>query len=125
MAAHKNAESSFETVIRAPKAPSKKNATYITVDQFVETCRALVADYSNTHTDVKEVKGIKALSYGDVYIVWLCKTLQNHKGLFATPRADGLYFEITYDGDRGKFYFDVYEKVQHNTIDLNEFEFNE
>lgn len=123
MAMYKNVESSFETEIRNDKSSYvKRGATYITVDAFVEQCRHLVAKYINDHDDSIGKRGIRRLADSEVFVVWLSKTLQNHKGLFATPRSDGLYFEITYDGDKAKLYFDVYEKVQNNTIDLYEFD---
>lgn len=51
-----------------------------------------------------------------IYPVWLCKTLQNNKGLFSTTMSNGLYFEITYDGERCQFYFDVYKKIKNVAI---------
>ena len=54
------------------------------------------------------------VSYDDIYIVWMCKTLQNNKCLISTPIEDGLYFEITYNGDKKEFYFDVYKKQENH-----------
>ena len=49
-----------------------------------------------------------------LYIVWFSKTLQNWKALLSTDRHDGVYYEVTYNGDRGEAYVDVYQK-QYNT----------
>lgn len=46
----------------------------------------------------------------DFYIVWFNKTLQNWKALLSTDRADGLYFEVTYDGHQEQSYVDIYQK---------------
>ena len=51
-----------------------------------------------------------------VYNVWYCKTLQNHKGLFSTPVSDGMYYEITYNGDKDELYIDAYKKWENVII---------
>ena len=52
----------------------------------------------------------------DVYVVWTCKTLQNNKALLSTDRADGLYFEATYNGDKKELYLDAYRKEKNVCI---------
>lgn len=54
----------------------------------------------------------------DVFVVWQCKTLQNQKACLATPMRDGLYFEVTLNGDKGEIYLDVYEKIDNQKIML-------
>ncbi len=46
----------------------------------------------------------------DVFIVWKCKTIQNWKYIISTTRRDSRIFELTYNGDRGEWYVDVYKK---------------
>lgn len=36
----------------------------------------------------------------EVFDVWYCKTLQNHKALLSTTLFDGMYYELTYNGDK-------------------------
>lgn len=52
----------------------------------------------------------------DVYIVWFSKTLQNWKALVSTNVSDGLYYEVTYNGDKEESYLDVYEKISNHRI---------
>lgn len=52
----------------------------------------------------------------EVYIVWKCKTLQNWKWLISSTLADGMYYEVTYNGDKKEFYFDAYKKVENVCI---------
>lgn len=52
----------------------------------------------------------------DVYIVWKCKTLQNWKWLLSTTLEDGMYYEVTYNGDKKEFYLDAYSKVENRCI---------
>lgn len=48
----------------------------------------------------------------DVYVVWHCYILGNEKWLLATTLPDGMYYEVTYDKNEDKFYFDAYKKVE-------------
>ena len=54
----------------------------------------------------------------DVYVVWLSKTLQNGKALLSTTRPDGMYYEVTYNGDKNEFYVDAYKKVVNRRFGL-------
>lgn len=49
----------------------------------------------------------------EVYIVWCCKTLQNWKALVSTTLPDGMYYEVTYDGDKNCIYLDAYKKFEN------------
>ena len=40
----------------------------------------------------------------------MCKTLQNNKALVSTSLPDGMYYEITNNGDVHEIYMDVYKK---------------
>ncbi len=55
------------------------------------------------------------LTEDDIYIVWFSKTLQNWKALLSTDLHDGLYYEVTYNGDKHSAYVDTYKK-QSNTV---------
>lgn len=51
-----------------------------------------------------------------VYIVWQCKTLQNWKFLISTDIHDGMYYEVTYNGDKDEWYLDAYKKLENRCI---------
>ena len=51
-----------------------------------------------------------------VYIVWKCKALQNWKYLISSSLADGMYYEMTYNGDKKEWYLDAYKKVENRKI---------
>lgn len=80
---------------------------------FQPTCKSLVAEYVNRHLDVTDKVLIKP---EDVYVVWYAKTLQNAKALLSTPLPDGMYYEITYNGDKDEFYLDAYKKFENVKI---------
>ena len=46
----------------------------------------------------------------EMYIVWFCKTLQNWKALVSTDVINGVYWEVTHNGDKNETYVDTYNK---------------
>ena len=52
----------------------------------------------------------------DIFIVWKCKTLQNWKYLVSTTLPDGMYYELTYNGDKKEWYLDAYKKFENVCI---------
>lgn len=75
--------------------------------------RQLVVDYFNKHVDVTDDKQI---TLDDVFVVWFSKTLQNWKALVSTTVSDGMYYEITHNGDKGETYLDAYKKWDNRCI---------
>lgn len=86
-------------------------------DRMIEIIKESVADYVNEELDVTDNIQI---TKEDVYIVWFSKTLQNFKGLASTILRDGMYYEITYNGDKKELYLDAYKKWKNKCkkIDL-------
>lgn len=81
--------------------------------EFQELCIKTVVEYFNNRVEKTDDKKI---SNEDVYIVWLCKTLQNHKALLSTNVSDGMYYELTYNGDKKELYLDAYKKWENKCI---------
>ena len=84
-------------------------------NSFLDRCKDIVANYTNEHLDKSDNKEI---STADVYVVWYCKTLQNAKALLSTNLFDGMYYEITYNGDKNEIYLDAYKKFENRCIKL-------
>ena len=74
---------------------------------WVEKCKELVKDYVNNHLD--RTDGVE-ITADDVYIVWQVKVLQNWKALVSTTLPDGMYYELTHNGDKNETYVDCYKK---------------
>lgn len=83
---------------------------------FINECKGLVADYTNAHLDLTDDKQIIP---NEVYVVWSTKVLQNNKALLSTPLLDGMYYEVTYNGDKNEIYFDAYKKFENVKHDLS------
>ena len=79
-----------------------------------EKAKDIVLDYYNLKLDVTDKFKLRI---GDVYIVWFSKTLQNWKALVSTTVSDGMYYEVTYNGDKKETYLDVYKKWENLKIE--------
>ena len=82
---------------------------------FIEKKKKKVVDYFNSHKDKTDNAEI---TDDDVFVVWSCKTLQNNKALLSTTVPDGMYYELTYNGDKNQLYLDAYKKWENLCIDL-------
>jgi hypothetical protein len=78
-----------------------------------ERAKQIVVDYFNSHMDKTDGKQI---GLEDVYVVWFCKALQNWKALLSTNVRDGVYYEITHNGDKNETYVDVYKKWENYAV---------
>lgn len=84
--------------------------------KFQELSTRLVVFYANEHLDKTDATEIDE---NDVFTVWSCKTLQNNKALLSTTLKDGMYYEVTYNGDKGEIYLDAYKKFENRCIKVN------
>ena len=82
-------------------------------DAMLKRAKELVVNYFNDHVEVTDNKKI---TEDDVFIVWFCKTLQNWKALVSTTVSDGMYYEVTHNGDKGETYLDAYKKWENVCI---------
>ena len=81
--------------------------------KFFEFSKNAVRDYVINHLDKSDT-----VPNFDVYIVWYCKTLQNWKALLSTTLFDGMYYELTLNGDKDEAYLDAYKKWDNNCIKI-------
>ena len=81
--------------------------------KFFEFSKNAVRNYVINHLDKSDT-----VPNFDVYIVWYCKTLQNWKALLSTTLLDGMYYELTVNGDKDEAYLDAYKKWDNNCIKI-------
>ena len=79
---------------------------------FIEKCKELVRDYTDKRTGDSDT----APEF-DVFVVWQSKVLQNSKALLSTTLFDGMYYEVTFNGDKSEIYFDAYKKFENICIE--------
>ena len=72
---------------------------------------SIVSNYISEHLD----KSDPSVEFG-VYTVWKCKALQNWKYLISSTLYDGMYYELTYNGDKKEWYLDAYKKFENRVI---------
>ena len=82
----------------------------MTDKKFIKLIKETIVDYFNSHVDKTDHKTI---TEDDVYIVWSCKTV-----------SDGMYYEITHNGDKNETYFDVYKKWENFVVRGGKYEDN-
>ena len=75
------------------------------------TAKELVRHYIVDHLDKSE-----ETPEFEVYTVWKCKVLQNWKYLCSTTLPDSMYYELTYDGDKNRWYLDAYKKFENQCL---------
>jgi hypothetical protein len=71
----------------------------------------IVLNYISEHLD----KSNPSVEFA-AYIVWKCKTLRNWKYLISSDLPDGMYYELTYNGDKKEWYLDAYKKFENRVI---------
>jgi len=76
-----------------------------------KTVIKLVKDYVINHLDKSD-----EIPEFEVFTVWKCKILQNWKYLVSTTLPDGMYYEMTYDGNMNRWYLDAYKKFDNQCI---------
>ncbi len=86
-------------------------------DKFLELCKKIIVDYFNERVDTTNNTKI---SVDNTFIVWSVKVLQNNKALVSTTMPDGMYYELTYNGDKKELYLDVYKKWENKCIKIEE-----
>ena len=71
----------------------------------------IVRDYIIRNLDKSD-----AMPEFEVFVVWKCKALQNWKYLLSSTLYDGMYYELTYNGDKKEWYLDAYKKFENQCI---------
>lgn len=71
----------------------------------------IVEEYIKEHLDKSDAK-----PEFEVYTVWKAKILQNWKYLLSSTLFDGMYYELTYNGDKAEWYLDAYKKFENRKI---------
>ena len=71
----------------------------------------IVRDYIVEHLDKSD-----PVPNFEVFTVWKSKALQNWKYLLSSTLFDGMYYELTFNGDKKEWYLDAYKKFENRVI---------
>lgn len=66
---------------------------------FDEKATEIVRNYIVEHLDKSD-----PMPDFTVFTIWKCKVFQNWKYLLSSTLFDGMYYELTYNGDKHKWY---------------------
>ena len=85
---------------------------------LLDTASKIVYD----HVKARLEKTDTHVTFGpdEVYVVWFSKTLQNWKALLSTTLPDGMYYEVTFNGDAREAYVDAYKKFENVAVPLGD-----
>lgn len=97
-----------ESYGRTEEAAPLSNSAAITLQ---DRARGRVFDYVKERLEKTDTHVTFGLD--EVYLVWFTKTLQNWKALVSTTLPDGMYYEVTYNGDKRETYIDAYKKFDN------------
>ncbi len=86
-------------------------------NEFEKLCKETIVDYFNNRAEITDDTKI---TEDNVFIVWSCKTLQNNKAMVSTTVSDGMYYELTYNGDKKELYLDAYKKWENQCRKVEE-----
>mgnify|MGYP001435474676 FL=1 len=76
-----------------------------------EKALSIVKNYILEHIDKTDT-----IPPFEVFTVWKSKVLQNWKYLISSTLPDGMYYEMTYNGDKKEWYLDAYKKFENRCI---------
>ena len=76
-----------------------------------EKALSIVKNYILEHIDKTDT-----IPPFELFTVWKAKVLQNWKYLISSTLPDGMYYEITYNGDKKEWYLDAYKKFENRCI---------
>lgn len=80
-------------------------------ETYQEKARRLVFKYIEARLEKTDTH--VTFAPDEVYVVWFSKTLQNWKALISTTLPDGMYYEVTHNGDKAETYIDAYKKFDN------------
>jgi hypothetical protein len=78
---------------------------------YQDKARRIVFEYVKSKLEKTDTH--VTFAQDEVYVVWFSKTLQNWKALLSTTLPDGMYYEVTYNGDDLVAYLDAYKKFDN------------
>lgn len=93
-----------------PEEPEVRTVIDLNIAMDAEAMK-LVGNYVWEHLDRSDEE-----PKIEIYIVWKAKILKNWKYLISTNLNDGMYYELTLNGEKDEWYLDAYKKFENRRI---------
>lgn len=87
---------------------------HFSTDEMDNEALNIVLDYAKEHVDKSDAETTII-----PYVVWKSKILKNWKYLISTNLYDGMYYELTFNGDSNEWYLDAYKKFDNKVMPKN------
>lgn len=85
------------------------------MNHFQNVCKNKFVEWYNKSSYAnKGPNDVQEINADEVFVVWVCKTLQNYKCIIGT-RAAAVLAEYTYNGNTGDLYEDIYKKIMNTS----------
>ena len=81
--------------------------------EFIGRAKEIVTQYAKDHLS----KGKPEPEFETV-VVWYGYILGHMKALLTTDLPDGMYYEVTYNGDKDELYVDCYKKWENFCVQM-------
>lgn len=81
-------------------------------ERFIKKAKLAVREAAKLDRDIYD----EVTHLDQLYVVWFAKTLQNWKALVSTDVVNGVYYEVTHNGEKGETYVDSYRKFKNTVI---------
>lgn len=78
--------------------------------------RVLTCSYVNARSP--KLPAGEEITLGSIHIVWFTKTLQNWKCLLICDHTPGMFYEVTFNGDKDEAYIDAYKKTENVVVTI-------
>lgn len=78
-------------------------------NRAIEIVKSYIIEHLDKSDPIPEFK---------VFTVWKAKALQNWKYLLSSTLFDGMYYELTFNGDKKEWYLDAYKKFENRVVEM-------
>jgi Family of unknown function (DUF6275) len=108
----------MEIIVDYAQQYAKDKAVQLNSNAYQAVAKKLVYDYVQQRLDKSDPPA--GFTIDSVFVTWFSKTLQNWKAMVSTTLPDGMYYEVTFNGDKNKAYVDAYRKVDNIEVSLGQ-----
>lgn len=85
------------------------------IETLTDKAQRLIYNYTKERIG-KNHNPERLIELYDIKVVWFCKTLKDWKAMVIDLSPGGMFFEVTYNGDKQESYIDAYKKFENVVV---------